>query len=309
MAHFAIHPEPEAYSSSPMVSPLNVGLIGAGPWARMVTGPVLAAGPQTRVAGVWSRTAEHASELAAQLETDAFDSVDSLLESCDAVAIAVAPSAQPELAIHAARAGKALLLEKPLAVDVAGAQSIVDAVNAAGVGAVVMLSNRFNDAVDEFAAAARRVDAYGGRGCFFSGAFLGGPFAQGWRLERGAVLDVGPHLLDLLEVALGPIVDVRAAGDPLGLVALICRHELGAVSSASLCCRAATESRTEIEVYGPKGSAVYDGRMIDHRLWADRVRLTLVAAARGETPAASVQRGLHLQRLIADIESQLGAAS
>ena len=39
-----------------MSDPLGVGLIGAGPWARMVTGPVLAAGPQNRVTGVWSRT-------------------------------------------------------------------------------------------------------------------------------------------------------------------------------------------------------------------------------------------------------------
>src|SRR5690349_2937387 len=94
-------------------APLKVGLVGAGPWARMVTGPVLAAGPQTCVTGVWSRTGAHAEALAAQLRVDAYDDLDALLATCDAVAIAVAPGAQPEYAVRAARAGKTLLLEKP----------------------------------------------------------------------------------------------------------------------------------------------------------------------------------------------------
>src|SRR6476661_7170004 len=104
-----------------MAPPLNIGIIGAGPWAKMMTGPVLAAGPQTRVSGVWSRTASHADELGATLSVPAFGSVDELLDSCEAVAICVAPSAQPDYAIRAAAAGKAMLLEKPLGADVAGA--------------------------------------------------------------------------------------------------------------------------------------------------------------------------------------------
>src|SRR5690349_12776731 len=158
----------------------------------MVTGPVLAAGPQTKLTGVWSRTSEHAEELGATLEVSAAPSVDALLDTCDAVAISVAPEAQPALAVRAAQAGKALLLEKPLGDDVAGAQSIVDAVHAANVGALVMLSHRFNPALDAFHEAAASCEPLGARGAFVSGAFLGGPFAQGWRLERGAVLDVGP---------------------------------------------------------------------------------------------------------------------
>src|SRR5262249_52614709 len=121
-----------------MTAPLNVGLIGAGPWPRMVTGPVLAAGPETTVTGVWSRTSAHAAEFAEQLGVAVFDDVDALFDSCDAVAIAVAPEAQPELAVRAVRKGKALLLEKPLAADVAGARAIADAVHDAGVGALVM---------------------------------------------------------------------------------------------------------------------------------------------------------------------------
>jgi predicted dehydrogenase len=285
--------------------PLAIGVVGAGPWARMVTGPLLAAGPQTRVAGVWSRTEARAAELAAQLSVPEFSDFDALLDACDAVAIAVAPSAQPALAEAAAKAGKALLLEKPLGADIAGAQKVADAVHNAGVGALVMLSNRFNPALDDFLLEASKVEAYGGRGCFISGAFLGGPFAYGWRLERGAVLDIGPHLLDLMEAALGEIVDVHASGDALGAVSVLCRHASGTASSALMCCSAPTGSRTEVEVFGARGTARYDGRTIDHRVFADRLRHDLVEVARGGDHPANVERALHLQHVIADIEEQL----
>ena len=289
---------------APVAPVLDVGLIGAGPWARMVTGPVLAAGPQTRVTGVWSRTADNASQLAQQLKVPAFTSVDALLNTCSAVAICVAPDAQPGLAVKAAQAGKTLLLEKPLGADPAGAQAIVAAVRDTGVGTLLMLSNRFNPGLDTFLESARAIEPFGGRGSFISAAFMGGPFATGWRLERGAVLDIGPHLLDMLDAALGEIVDIRAAGDPFGWVSIVCEHAGGATSSGSMCCNAAAEGGTEVEVFSAKGSARYDGVM-DFEAWPDNVRNAFVAVANGEPHPANVHRGLHLQQLIARIESQL----
>ena len=290
-----------------MSDPLGVGLIGAGPWARMVTGPVLAAGPQTRVTGVWSRTPENAAALAEVLGVPAFDGVDALIDSCEAVALAVTPDSQPALAVRAARAGRTLLLEKPLADGVDGARAIVDAAGEAGVGTLVMLTNRFNPDLARFLADAANLDPFGGRGCFVSGAFLGGPFAHGWRLDRGAVLDIGPHILDLLEAALGEIVDVRAAGDPLRWVSAICIHASGATSGVSMSATAAIEGKTEVEVYSTKGSAFYDGRVVDFAARADRIRSDLVAVAGGAAHPADAAHALHLQELIAAIEAQLRA--
>jgi len=272
----------------------------------MVTGPMLAAGPQTRVTGVWSRTAAHAQELGAGLQVPAFDDLDALFATCEAVAIVVTPAAQPELAIRAARAGKTLLLEKPLGEDVESAQRIVDAVGETGVGTLVMLTYRFDPGLPPFLAEAARIEPIGGRACFISGAFLGGPFAHGWRLERGAVLDIGPHVLDMIEAPMGEIVEVQAIGDPFGWVSVNCTHASGTTSSVSLCCAAATENgRTEMEVYSPKGNAFFDGRALDRAARADRIRTDLAAVARGEAHAADAAHALHLQRLIAEIEAQL----
>src|SRR5690348_7189167 len=102
--------------------PVEVGLVGAGPWAATMHGPVLAAGPQTRLSAVWARRPDAAAELAARLGTHAAGSFEELLDRCEAVAFAVPPDVQSTLAPRAARAGKALLLEKPLALDLSAAR-------------------------------------------------------------------------------------------------------------------------------------------------------------------------------------------
>jgi predicted dehydrogenase len=283
-----------------MSAPLAVGVIGAGPWAHMVTAPVFAAGPETRLAGVWSRTAAHAEALAAKLGVPAYGSVDALLDACEAVAIAVSPAAQPEYAIAAARAGKTVLLEKPIALDVPNAQRVADAIGEAGVGSLVVLTYRFNEPARDFLRAAHEFQAYGGRGCFLSGAFLGGPFATDWRLAHGCLLDVGPHIVDLLDAALGEVVAIEGAGDVHGWYALTMRHASGATSQASLCCRTAIESRTEVELFGPSGSLVLDGRSGDPIQTFSNLRATFAEVARtGAAHPADVHRGLRLQRLLA----------
>jgi predicted dehydrogenase len=287
-------------------SPLAVGLVGAGPWARHVTGPVFAAGPQTRLAGVWSRTSEHAHALASRLEAPTLATYDELLVASDVVAIAVAPHAQPELAIRAAQAGKTLLLEKPLAIELDDARRVADAVAANGVGALVTLTYRFGVDFDEFVKAASTFRASGGRGCFLSGAFLDGSvYATPWRLEHGCLLDVGPHLLDLHEAALGEIVEVHAAGDRHGWVSLTLEHESGITSQASLCCTIAAESRTELELFGPDGTLSYDGRKADRSQFPENLRRAVVDVANGTPHEASVDRALHLQELLAEAQAQL----
>ena len=61
----------------------------------------------------------------------AFDDLDELIAAVDAVAFSVPPNVQAELALPAAEAGRALLLEKPLALSVEAAERLVDAVRRA----------------------------------------------------------------------------------------------------------------------------------------------------------------------------------
>jgi predicted dehydrogenase len=288
--------------------PLAVGLAGAGPWARAVHAPTLAAGPETRLAGVWSRTEASAEALAGEHGVPAFPSFDALLDACDAVAFAVPPFVQPDLAVAAARAGKALLLEKPLGLDVDGARRIADAVGEAGVGSVVLLTYRFSPVVREFLERVPDLPVTGGRACFLSGAFLGGPFVGGWRAEHGVLLDIGPHILDLVDAALGPVVEVRGHGDPRHWVGLLLDHESGARSEVSMSCTAAiTPSRTELEVFGPEGSLTVDGRAgVRAESFALLRRELAETARRGGGHPCDAARGLHVQELVARATAALG---
>jgi predicted dehydrogenase len=257
---------------------------------------------------VWARRPDAAEKLASKHGAIAAPSFEALLAACDAVAFAVPPDVQASMAVDAAKAGKALLLEKPIALDTDAAQRLVDAVDDAGVRTVVLLSWRYAQAVDDFLAEAAALGPLlGGRAAFISGALLGGPFATPWRLERGPLLDLGPHVVDLVDAALGPVVDVRASGDPLGYVSLALRHESGASSSIGLCANSAVEPHVaEVAVYSASGGAYINTAVVGDAASMGNVAKALAAAARGEpTNAPDVHRGLYLQRILNDAEAQL----
>ncbi|MFJ6567834.1 Gfo/Idh/MocA family protein [Streptomyces sp. NPDC091292] len=281
--------------------PVKVGLVGAGPWARAAHAPMLAAGPETELSTVWARRPDAAREVAAAHGAAVADSFDELLDRCEAVAFAVPPDVQAELAVRAAKAGRALLLEKPLGLDLAQARRVAGAAGDAGVVTQLVLTNRYLPETRRFLAAAREMDVLGARACCLHGAFLGGDFATPWRLEHGAVLDLGPHLLDLLDASVGPIVSLRATGDPRRWTELTCEHENGAVSQASLSGAVALpEGRTRVELFGQETELVFDAAGLDHSVCWPTLRREFATAVRtGVSTDVDVRRGLRLQELLA----------
>ena len=289
-----------------MPSPLRVGLIGAGPWAHIAHARAIAAHPETVLAGVWARRAEAASQLATKYDATPFATIEDLLDASDAVVFSVPPAVQEDLAIVAAEAGKALLLEKPIAGSLAGAQRLADA--AATVPTLVALRWRYARAVREFIRQAHEQQPFAGRGIFVSGSLLpGSPFATPWRLERGPLLDLGPHVIDLLDAALGPVAAVRAHGDLQRWVGLLLEHESGAHSEVSLCASAPINpSQAGVELFGNAGALRID---CEASVGPDAFAFMydeFVATARGVQPATcDVARGLAIQRVLDDAERQL----
>lgn len=281
-------------------APVRVGLVGAGPWARAMHARMLAAGPETTLAGVWARRPEAAAEVAAAYGAPVAASYEELLDMCEAVAFAVPPAVQSALAPRAAAAGRALLLEKPLGVDLDAARGVADAVAEHQVISQLVLTKRYHPVTRAFLAEAATRDVYGARSCYLHGAFLGGDFATGWRLEHGALLDLGPHLLDLLDTAVAPIVSVRATGDPKRWVELTCEHENGAISQASLSGSVnLPRARTRVELFGPGEELVYDTAGIDHEeCWPILRREFATAVRTGHGTGIDAAHGLHIQRLL-----------
>ncbi|WP_042001960.1 Gfo/Idh/MocA family oxidoreductase [Streptomyces sp. AcH 505] len=280
--------------------PLRVGLVGAGPWARTMHARMLAAGPETQLAGVWARRPEAAAETAAPYDAPVAASFEELLDLSEAIAFAVPPAVQAELAVRAARAGKPVLLEKPLGPDLASARKVAEAVAEHGVVSQLVLTKRYHPVTREFLRLAAQTEATGARSCYLHGAFLGGEFATPWRLEQGALLDLGPHLLDLLDAAVGPIASVHATGDSRRWIELTCEHTNGAISQASLSGTVRLPAaRTRIELYGPGEEIVYDTAELDHEECWPVLRREFASAVRsGVSSPIDAARGLHVQELL-----------
>ena len=98
-----------------------------------------------------------------------------------------------------------------------------------GVGSLVVFTNRFSDGTRQFLRDAAALQPFGGRACFFSGALLGGPYSVSpWRQEHGELLDIGPHAIDIIDAALGPITGVQGHRNRHGWLGLLFEHEGGA---------------------------------------------------------------------------------
>jgi predicted dehydrogenase len=270
----------------------------------MVHAPGIADHPGTRLTAVWARREEAAAEVADTYRATVAKTPEELLDQVDAVAFAVPPEVQAEIAIKAAGLGKHLILEKPIAATLADAERLADAVQGNNVASLVVLTKRFApETREQLAQLAGTGGWIGGSARWLTGALLGGPFSNSpWRHERGPLDDVGPHAFDLLDATLGTITDVIAADrSEHGLWQVVFQHEGGATSVATMTMTLPLNpSIAEVIVYGEHG----------HRVLADRGTtaqqcftnllddfVAMVDSGTTEHPL-DVHRGLHLQRII-----------
>ncbi len=116
---------------------LKIGIVGIG-YGQHVLLPVFQADDRVTVAGLCASTEERARAVADKHGVPgAYGDPSALIADVDAVAIAVPPQHQTEIALAAIQAGKPVFLEKPLATTVEDAQRIADAVEQAGVANVI----------------------------------------------------------------------------------------------------------------------------------------------------------------------------
>ena len=287
-----------------MTQRLRVGLVGGGPWARDVHAPALAAHPEFELAGVWTRRPGVAAALAEQHGAAPFDDVDALIDAVEVIACCVPPDVQASIAGRAARAGRHLILEKPLAGSLAEAEALVADVAAAGVASIMVLVLRYSPETRQWLTTIRAGSGWhGGNARWISGKLLdhNAPPTP-WRHSAGAIADIGPHAFDLLDAALGPIVDVAGAshaGNDLWHVIL--RHDGGASSAVTLSLKTSVDpSVVEFDVYGGAGRCVLDPRRTPPRDCYATMLDELAAMARSGTTdhPCDVRRGMHLQWVI-----------
>lgn len=135
----------------------------------------------------------------------------------DVVDICTPPGSHAVIAVAAARAGKSVICEKPLATTYAEAAAARDAVEAAGVHHAVGFNYRRLPALSllaEMVGAGELGEIRLWRGTWLSDEFVDAATPFDWRFESNmggtTIADLGSHLLDLATWMLGPIREVSA---------------------------------------------------------------------------------------------------
>jgi predicted dehydrogenase len=192
---------------------VNVGLIGVGGIAAFTHYPGMKTAPGARVIamtdtdhGLLERRAKEWPELRA------CSSVEELLgvSGLDAVVIATPNCTHPGLVSLAARAGKHVMCEKPLALNVVEAREMLEAARAAGVRHMTAFTYRFVPAMRYLKSLVDRGDL--GQPLHFRAQRFQDwhVHSLGWRQWRdqagtGELGDMASHRIDYAHFLLGPI--------------------------------------------------------------------------------------------------------
>lgn len=237
--------------------PLRWGVIGPGVIAGDFT-RALHAHTRQRMVACGSRSAERAAAFAAAHGVDrAYASYEALVgdPEVDVVYVATPHSEHLEHALLAIRAGKHVLIEKPMAADADQAGQIAAAAKEAGVFAMEAMWTRYlpqTDIARQLLAdgalgEVRVVTAdFGGRATFDATGRLWDPALAG-----GALLDLGVYVVSWASFALGAPVGIVATGTlaPTGVdeqAALVLTSAGGGQALLSTGLRAGTPSLATI---------------------------------------------------------------
>lgn len=254
---------------------IGVGIIGCGMIARFHA-RALADVRGAKLVGCYNRTADKAEAFAAEFPCKVYTDLDEMLADpqIHAVSICTASGAHMEPAVAAAKAGKHVIVEKPLEVTLSRCDAIIRACEKSGVVLATIFPSRFHDsaklmkqAVDQGRFGRLTMgDAYvkwfRTQQYYDSGAWRGT-----WKLDGGgALMNQAIHSVDLLLWLMGPVAEVSAYTAMLAherievedVATATLRFANGALGVIEATTAAFPGSLKRVEIHGSQGSAVLE---------------------------------------------------
>ena len=192
------------------------GIIGVGNVTERKSGPGFQQAERSELVAVMRRNGELAADYARRNNVSRwYDDADELINDpqVDAVYVATPPDSHREYVVRVAQAGKPVYVEKPMARTALECEDMISACEEAGVGLFVAYYRR---AMPRFATVKELLDS-GRIGQLRSVSIRNerpGHVDEadhgGWRVDPeisggGHFVDLGSHILDLLDWLLGPV--------------------------------------------------------------------------------------------------------
>lgn len=262
---------------------LNLGMIATGRIADTALAPAIAQTEGANLWSVYSRSQERADDFAkrhgAAAAQAAHDDLDSMLNdpALDAVVIASPDKLHASQTIACAKAGKHVLVEKPMATTLEDAQAMVAACAEAGVTLGVAYHLRWHAGLRALNQAVRRNEFSEIRHMRIQWSF---PQADGsdWRAKDDvarwwSLSAVGTHCIDQLRWFMRPgcgeitTVETLISNAVFGSAhdeTALAHYQFESGATAEMCTSVLFEGPTRLEIYGSEGYALCDGALGPH---------------------------------------------
>jgi len=271
-----------------------------------------------KLVGCYSSTFASAERFAGEQQCQAYETLDEMLANpeIDIVTICTPSGAHLDPAVAAAKAGKHVVVEKPLEITLKRCDKIIDACRKNGVKLCTVMPSRFGAANQ---ALKKAIDD--GR---FGNLTLGDTFVKWWRPQSyydsggwrgtwaldggGAYMNQAIHNVDLLQWFMGDVESVVAMTGTLaherievedtGVAAL--RFANGAIGTMTATTSAWPGFLKKTEIHGDAGSAIVEQDSILHWEFAkksprDKSVLSKFGPKTGNTGGASDPKAISFQ--------------
>jgi len=249
---------------------MKVGCIGMGWWSDVLADAIQRSGKLT-IAACFSRSQQKRDAFAQKYGCSAARSYDEMLgdKSIEAIINTTPNAVHLETTVAAARAGKHVFLDKPIANTVADGRAITEECRQQRVVLALGYQRRreshFRWVKSHLGELGKLVNAEAN----ISRDRVGKIDPGSWRytadgMPGGVMLQIGIHYTDVLEYLLGPVKAVAGQftrlvlpGDNPDVASVILEHENGALSTVNASYASASEYYL-MNVYGKEATAYYD---------------------------------------------------
>ncbi|MHB8466033.1 MAG: Gfo/Idh/MocA family protein [Acidimicrobiales bacterium] len=264
---------------------VRIGFLGAGLIAGLHARSLAASGADFEFAGVYDTDASRSAEFASWTGAPACASADDVIDRCDGVYVCTWTSEHEPLVRLAVQHGKAVFCEKPLAVDLAGAEAMAALVAGSGITNQVGLVLRSSPSLallehliaDPASGRLLSITFHDDqilpvRGAWYQSEWRGDPKRAG----SGVLMEHSIHDVDILERLGGPAERVAAHSAQMhgidgieDLVAATFRYRSGAVANLTTVWHDIPERLNDrrIEVTSERFWAVLSGDWIGPVRW------------------------------------------
>ena len=251
---------------------MKVACLGMGWWSDVLADAIKRSG-KLEIVTCYSRSEAKRNAFASKYQCKAAKTYEEILEDkgIEAVINTTPNDAHLESTAAAARAGKHVFLDKPIANTIADARAITAACRQAGVVLAIGYQRRRESQFRwvkkqiEAGVFGRLVNAESNISRDRAGKIdLGSWRYQASGMPGGVMLQIGVHYTDVLEYLVGPVAAVNARlaqlvlpGDNPDVASLVLEHENGALSTLNASYASASENYV-MNIYGKEASAYYD---------------------------------------------------